>query len=120
MLCRTAEKLKRNRGWITESVTKVVLSRKYFSILEADGGHQNPLVQALIVSNHLQIPPKLLNRNYPQHQPINPYVALLLSHYGKYVPVYGNGRGLYAYNAANDYHNNRPFGSYKVHEDQRR
>lgn len=78
----------------------------------------NPLIAAVMLSTSLGIPPKPLHYNHPEHLTINPYIALLLSHYGKYVPVYGSNYGLYAYNAVNNYHNNKPFGSYKVYEDQ--
>lgn len=78
----------------------------------------NPLVTALMTASSLGIEPKPLQYNHPDHLPVNPYVALLLSHYGKYIPIYGANYGLHAYNAVNNYHNNKPFGSYKVHEDQ--
>lgn len=78
----------------------------------------NPLITATMFSSNLGVVPKNLHYNHPEHLPLNPYIALLLSHYGKYVPIYGTGYGIYAYNAVNNYHNNKPFGSYKVNENQ--
>lgn len=78
----------------------------------------NPLLAALLLSSTLGIPQKSPGFNHPQHLPINPYVALLLSHYGRYLPLYGTARGIYGYTAANNYHNNKPFGSYKIYEDR--
>ncbi|KAJ3641164.1 hypothetical protein Zmor_027681 [Zophobas morio] len=77
----------------------------------------NPLAAALALSSSLRLNPKLPGYNHAEHLPLNPYVALLLSHYGKYAPVYGTGRGLYGYVAANNYHNNQPVGAYKIFED---
>lgn len=59
--------------------------------------------------------------NSLDHSPPDPYVALLLSHYGRYLPA-GNilttqYRNLYSYLAANNIHNNKPFGAYKIYED---
>lgn len=59
--------------------------------------------------------------NSLDHLPPDPYVALLLSHYGRYLPA-GNilttqYRNLYSYLAANNIHNNKPFGAYKIYED---
>lgn len=59
--------------------------------------------------------------NSLDHLPPDPYVALLLSHYGRYLPA-GNVlttqyRNLYSYLAANNIHNNKPFGAYKIYED---
>ncbi|KAL3277706.1 hypothetical protein HHI36_013051 [Cryptolaemus montrouzieri] len=77
----------------------------------------NPLLEALLLSKPLEIPAKFTGYNTLQHPPINPYIALLLSHYGRYVAVPGAGRGIYSYGAANNYHNNKPFGSYKIYEE---
>ncbi|RZC33628.1 hypothetical protein BDFB_007921 [Asbolus verrucosus] len=77
----------------------------------------NPLADALLLSTSLGLHPKLPSFNHYEHLPLNPYLALLLSHYGQYAPIYGKGRGLYGYTAANNYHNNKPFGAYKVYED---
>jgi len=62
--------------------------------------------------------------NSVEHLPPDPFVALFLSHYGKYLPaVHGFGsvgnryRNLYSYLASNNIHNNKPFGSYKIYED---
>ncbi|KAJ8919169.1 hypothetical protein NQ315_012155 [Exocentrus adspersus] len=77
----------------------------------------NPLLAALLLSASLGLSPKPVAPNHPQLLPINPYIALLLSQYGHYVPLYGSSKGLYGYAAANNFHNNKPFGAYKVHED---
>lgn len=77
----------------------------------------NPLLDALLVSSSLGISPKSTGLNHPELPPLNPYIALLLSHYGRYTPIYGKGNGIYSYGAANNYHNNKPFGSYKIYED---
>ncbi|XP_045465741.1 uncharacterized protein LOC123674728 [Harmonia axyridis] len=77
----------------------------------------NPLLEALLLSKPLAIPAKFTGHNTLQHQPINPYIALLLSHYGRYVAAPGEGKGIYSYVASNNYHNNKPFGSYKIYEE---
>ncbi|XP_068912640.1 uncharacterized protein [Tenebrio molitor] len=77
----------------------------------------NPILAALVLSSSLHLHPKIPGHNHNDHLPLNPYLALLLSHYGKYSPVFGKGRGLYGYVAANNYHNNKPFGAYKIYED---
>lgn len=83
----------------------------------------NPLLAALVLSQSLGIPSAgaASGFNHPAHLPINPYVALLLSHYGRYIQpaaILGrHQRGIYGYAAANNYHNNKPFGSYKIYED---
>ncbi|XP_071055638.1 uncharacterized protein [Onthophagus taurus] len=82
------------------------------SVLQAD-----PLLATLILSYNLHLTPKPIGFNHPQHLPVNPYVSLLLSHYGRYVPAHGYNRGIYGYAAANNYLNNLPFGSYKLYED---
>jgi hypothetical protein len=62
---------------------------------------------------------KLGIRSY--HQPPNPVLQVLLSHYGKYLPTphfWGvQGNGLYGYSAGNDLHNNAPNGAYKIVQD---
>jgi len=62
---------------------------------------------------------KLGIRSY--HQPPNPVLQVLLSHYGKYLPapqIWGvQGNGLYSYSAGNDLHNNAPNGAYKIVQD---
>ncbi|GJQ72661.1 hypothetical protein Trydic_g1323 [Trypoxylus dichotomus] len=81
----------------------------------------NPVLATLLLSYNLHISPDSPGFNHPQHLPINPYVALLLSHYGRYIPLSGSssgGRGIYGYTAANNYHNNLPFGSYKIYTDR--
>ncbi|KAF2906115.1 hypothetical protein ILUMI_00066 [Ignelater luminosus] len=78
----------------------------------------NPLLAALLLSSILGIEAKSPGFNHPQHLSTNPYIALLLSHYGRYIPLYGGGHGIYGYNAANNYHNNKPFGAYKIYEDR--
>lgn len=80
----------------------------------ADG---NPLVGTLLISSIMNLPAKLSKPNDPELLPINPYLALLLSQYGRYLPSHGTGRGLYAYTAANNFHNNQPIGSYKIYEE---
>lgn len=60
--------------------------------------------------------------NSPEQTPPDPFVALFLSHYGKYLPAGGGSLGdhynnLYSYLASNNLHNNKPFGSYKIYED---
>uniref|UniRef100_A0A6P7GD52 Uncharacterized protein LOC114336667 n=1 Tax=Diabrotica virgifera virgifera TaxID=50390 RepID=A0A6P7GD52_DIAVI len=77
----------------------------------------SPLLNAILLSSNLHIPSKNVPPNHPDLLPINPYIALLLSQYGRYVPIYGAGRGIYAYQATNDYHNNKPFGAYKIYHD---
>ncbi|KAG5890802.1 hypothetical protein JTB14_026923 [Gonioctena quinquepunctata] len=79
--------------------------------------NENPLAATLLLSSMLHLPPKYSPANHPELLPINPYIALLLSQYGRYVPHYGSRGGLYAYQAANNHHNNKPFGSYKIYED---
>lgn len=51
--------------------------------------------------------------NSELHPPPNPVLALVLSRYGRYVPGARNPR-VYAHMAANNIHNNKPFGSYKL------
>ncbi|CAG9863927.1 unnamed protein product, partial [Phyllotreta striolata] len=77
----------------------------------------NPLVNAFLLSSTLNLKPHSWMANHPSLPPVNPFLALLLSQYGRYIPGYGPGRGIYAYQAANDFHNNKPFGSYKIYED---
>ncbi|KAK9881179.1 hypothetical protein WA026_014527 [Henosepilachna vigintioctopunctata] len=77
----------------------------------------NPLFEALLLSRPLGIPSKFTGYNTLEHPPINPYIALLLSHYGRYVALPGAARGIYSYGAGNNYHNNKPFGSYKISEE---
>ncbi|XP_017770270.1 PREDICTED: uncharacterized protein LOC108557997, partial [Nicrophorus vespilloides] len=79
----------------------------------------NPLLAALYLSSSLGIPPVSTGFNHAQHLPINPYVALLLSHYGRYLnlPPNRTSKGIYGYTASNNYHNNKPFGAYKIQED---
>ncbi|XP_023311256.1 uncharacterized protein LOC111691942 [Anoplophora glabripennis] len=80
----------------------------------------NPLLAALLLGASLGLSPKPAAPNHPELLPINPYVALLLSQYGRYVPLHGGARGIYGYAAANNFHNNKPFGAYKVYEDAKR
>lgn len=60
---------------------------------------------------------------YERHRPPDPMLQVLLSHYGRYLPLnqYLDGGlreyGFYSYSAGNDYHNNLPNGGYKVEED---
>lgn len=56
---------------------------------------------------------------YERHRPPDPMLQVLLSHYGRYLPLTGDLReyGFYSYSAGNDYHNNLPSGGYKVVED---
>ncbi|XP_060525049.1 uncharacterized protein LOC132701269 [Cylas formicarius] len=83
--------------------------------------HGNPLLSALLLSSSLGIPTyKYQGFNHPDHLPVNPYIALLLSQYGRYLPINSlNGKGIYYYGASNNYHNNKPFGSYKVFEESK-
>lgn len=84
--------------------------------------HANPVLAALLISSLLNVNRQLkpVAYNTPAHLPPDPYVALLLSHYGKYIARPGAfGHGLYAYSAANNIHNTKPFGSYKIVEDSR-
>ncbi|XP_032667193.1 uncharacterized protein LOC116842300 [Odontomachus brunneus] len=55
--------------------------------------------------------------NSQLHPPPNPLLALVLSRYGRYVPGTRNPR-VYAYTAANNMHNNKPFGIYKYECDE--
>lgn len=80
----------------------------------------NPLLAALLLGASLGLSPKPAAPNHPELLPINPYVALLLSQYGRYVPLHGSARGIYGYAAANNFHNNKPFGAYKVYEETKR
>lgn len=86
----------------------------------ASAVHANPVLAALLISTLLSRDsrPKPVAYNTPEHLPPDPYVALLLSHYGRYIPRPGiSGHGLYGYTAANNIHNTKPFGSYKIYED---
>lgn len=80
--------------------------------------NRDPLLATFFHSANLGLHPKNFGFNHPQHLPVNPYLALLLSHYGRYIPVYGEGKGIYGYAAANNYHNNQPFGAYKLYVDR--
>ncbi|KAJ8945977.1 hypothetical protein NQ318_017093 [Aromia moschata] len=95
-------------------------NQHHFQSSKADSHHnginESSLLAALLLSTYLRLPTKPATANHPDLVPINPYIALLLSHYGKYLPHQGTGRGLYGYIASNNYHNNMPFGSYKVYE----
>ncbi|XP_025163481.1 uncharacterized protein LOC105182070 [Harpegnathos saltator] len=55
--------------------------------------------------------------NSQLHPPPNPVLALILSRYGRYVPGTRNPR-VYAHTAANNMHNNQPFGIYKYEQDE--
>ncbi|XP_045496780.1 uncharacterized protein LOC123695104 [Colias croceus] len=59
--------------------------------------------------------------NSPNHLLVDPLLAVFLSNYGYYLPglygITGNYRNLYGYVAANNIHNNQPFGSYKIYSD---
>uniref|UniRef100_A0AAR5NZ42 Uncharacterized protein n=2 Tax=Dendroctonus ponderosae TaxID=77166 RepID=A0AAR5NZ42_DENPD len=81
----------------------------------------NDLLAALFLSAVLRLPrAKSDVGNHPEEVSVNPYITLLLSQYGRYLPIHALGtKGLYHYAAANNYHNNKPFGSYKVYEDAR-
>lgn len=89
-----------------------------------DAHHQtvielNPLIAALLLGTSLGLPQKSYTSNHPGVVPINPYVALILSNYGRYVPIPRLARGVYGYAATNGYLNNLPVGaSYKVYEDK--
>ncbi|XP_011302104.1 uncharacterized protein [Fopius arisanus] len=50
--------------------------------------------------------------NSPIHPPPRPVIALVLSHYGRYLPI-ARGPRVYSYMAVNNIHNNQPFGQYK-------
>ncbi|KAH1027963.1 hypothetical protein HUJ05_001377 [Dendroctonus ponderosae] len=73
----------------------------------------------LVTKQHLQdiqkvfiiITVQLQVGNHPEEVSVNPYITLLLSQYGRYLPIHALGtKGLYHYAAANNYHNNKPFG----------
>jgi hypothetical protein len=55
------------------------------------------------------------------YKPPNPLLQVMLSHYGRYLPIpqfWGvQGNGLYSYSAGNDLHNNGPNGAYKIVQD---
>ncbi|KAL0104651.1 hypothetical protein PUN28_017411 [Cardiocondyla obscurior] len=55
--------------------------------------------------------------NSKVHPPLNPVLALVLSRYGRYVPGPRNPR-VYANLAANNIHNQQPFGKYKYELDE--
>lgn len=76
----------------------------------------NPVLTAILLSTLLG-GRQQIGHNSPEHSPPDPYLALLLSHYGRYVPRPGHYDGIYGYNAANNIHNTRPFGSYKIYDD---
>ncbi|KAL1508966.1 hypothetical protein ABEB36_003779 [Hypothenemus hampei] len=78
----------------------------------------NPLLATLLLSATLGIPPEgVKSKNHSDYGSINPYIAVLLSQYGRYLPGHVlDKKGLYYYAAANNYHNNMPFGTYKVNE----
>ncbi|KAF7995036.1 hypothetical protein HCN44_004508 [Aphidius gifuensis] len=56
----------------------------------------------------------LCNKGYnsPIHPPPSPVLALVLSKYGRYLPV-TRGSRVYSYMATNNIHNSQPFGQYK-------
>lgn len=83
-----------------------------------DIANKNPLIAAILLTSTLGLMHKEQGFNHPQHLPVNPYVALFLSHYGRYLPLNGRKHGIYGYTASNNYHNNKPFGSYKISEDE--
>ncbi|CAK1541218.1 unnamed protein product [Leptosia nina] len=71
---------------------------------------------------YINVPIKLpLSYNSPNHLLVDPLIAVLLSNYGYYLPGYygvnGKYQNLYGYSAANNIHNNKPFGSYKIFSD---
>ncbi|CAH0559440.1 unnamed protein product [Brassicogethes aeneus] len=78
----------------------------------------NPLIAALLLGTSLALPQKSFASNHPGLPPVNPYVALILSNYGRYLPLPKTTRGIYAYAAANSYHNYQPGGTYKVTEEK--
>lgn len=75
----------------------------------------NPVVTALLLSTLLGR--QHIGHNSPEQPAADPFLALLLSHYGRYIPRPGHYDGLYGYNAANNIHNTKPFGSYKIYDD---
>lgn len=66
------------------------------------------------LDRHLKPFTNLDSYNSDLHLPTNPILALILSQYGRYIP--GSPR-LYSYMAANNIHNNKPFGQYKYESD---
>ncbi|CAH1112280.1 unnamed protein product [Psylliodes chrysocephalus] len=103
-------------GPYTDELNEEITKNKY-AHSKGTFSHENPLLEALILSTNLHSRAKNLPPNHPDLPPINPFLALLLSQYGRYVPLYGPGKGIYAYQASNDFHNNKPFGAYKIYED---
>nr|CAH7721192.1 unnamed protein product [Callosobruchus chinensis] len=89
------------------------------------GKNTNQIATALVLSSILGLqPPSKNSYNHPELPPLNPFIQLLLSHYGRYLghtqgknEASWSGRGLYGYAAANNIHNNKPFGAYKIYED---
>ncbi|XP_018326589.1 uncharacterized protein LOC108737906 [Agrilus planipennis] len=80
---------------------------------------ENPLIPALALNSYLYRFPTISKSNHPELLPLNPFVSLLLSHYGRYIPLRKlHGRSIYGYSAANNYHNNKPFGAYKIYENE--
>lgn len=75
-------------------------------------GNRNDVLKLLL--NHLQGYDRGFNTQ--QHPPPDPILALMLSHYGQYLPGLRTPR-LYGYMAVNNIHNNKPFGSYKLTRD---
>ncbi|CAH1976888.1 unnamed protein product [Acanthoscelides obtectus] len=101
---------------------------KYNGILHPSdpaGKNTNLIASALVLSSILGLqPPSKNGYNHPELPPLNPYIQLLLSHYGRYLghtqgkhEGFGSARGLYGYTAVNNIHNNKPFGAYKIYED---
>ncbi|XP_044729449.1 uncharacterized protein LOC123292800 [Chrysoperla carnea] len=60
-----------------------------------------------------------VRRNSPELLPSDPYIELLLSHYGKYLPKFsGSPKHFYSHITVNNLHNNQPFGNYKYVQDR--
>ncbi|CAH3996628.1 unnamed protein product [Pieris brassicae] len=89
-----------------------------YSLSLRQNSRQSPGKDFIYINVPVRIP---LRYNSPDHLPVDPLIAVLLSNYGHYLPgyygVHGNYQNLYGYSASNNIHNNKPFGSYKIYSD---
>ncbi|XP_015112892.1 uncharacterized protein LOC107038355 [Diachasma alloeum] len=132
---------------VPNSPTEVEPSRPVYKIIKDEYSPSSPtlspvkihsagqtLVTPVNIKNqkyHPDIPPNavataittldwlLENKGYnsPIHPPPSPVIALVLSQYGRYLPI-TRGPRVYSYMAVNNIHNNQPFGQYKWETDE--